>query len=65
MFNAMRMLRCSRGIPKETVIRDELALPLEEAYAGDTPISEWSDDSPYVGHITKKLYIEHESNPIL
>jgi len=62
MFNAMRMLRYTRGIPKETVIRDDLANILAEEYANQTPVSEWEKQSPYVGKITKKLYIKYENN---
>jgi hypothetical protein len=56
MFNAMRILRCSRGIPKELVIRGELAEILGEEYATENPISVWEAESPYVGRISKKLY---------
>jgi hypothetical protein len=56
MFNAMRILRCSRGIPKELVIRGELAEILGEEYDAEQPISVWESESPYVGRISKKLY---------
>lgn len=62
MFNAMRMLRITRGIPKETIIKDELADVLAEEYANMKPISEWENENPYVGKITKKLYLNHENN---
>lgn len=62
MFNAMRMIRCSRGIPKETVVRGDLAKILEAEYAKEKPITEWNGKSPYVGEISKKLYIENEDN---
>ena len=57
MFNAMRMIRCTRGIPKETVVRGDLAKILEAEYADNKPINEREDKSPFVGHITKKLYL--------
>ncbi len=62
MFNAMRMLRYTRGIPKETIIRDDLAEILAEEYATEIPINEWENESPFVGKITKKLYVKHENN---
>jgi len=65
MFNAMRIIRCSRGIPKETVIKGNLAIVLESHYATDMPLREWSNKSPYVGKITKKLYEYHESDSLL
>lgn len=65
MFNAMRMIRVTRGIPKETVIRGDLAKILEAEYADQKPINEWANESPFVGHITKRLYDTNESNSIL
>ncbi len=62
IFNAMRMIRCTRGIPKETVVRGELAKALEAQYADKKLINSWEDDSPYVGRISKKLYSEYENN---
>lgn len=64
MFNAMRMLRCTRGIPKETIIRGELAKVLEAEYSVKKPVTEWQDKSPFVGETTKKLYYD-ESDSIL
>lgn len=56
----MRMLRCTHGIPKETIIRGELADALEAEYAERKPIQTWENESPYVGKITKKLYYEND-----
>jgi len=56
IFNAMRLLRCSRGIPKEIVIRGALAEKLEEQYAKTKPIKEWEGVRPFVGKVTKKTY---------
>jgi len=64
MFNAMRMIRVTRGIPRETIVRGDLAKILEAEYADQKPLTEWSADSPFVGQITKRLYVT-ESNPIL
>lgn len=61
MFNAMRILRISRGFPHEIVLRDELAEEIERRYANDKPISEWEGQNDYQGKITKKLYL-HEDN---
>jgi hypothetical protein len=61
MFNAMRILRISRGFPHEIVLRDELAEEIERRYAKDKPISEWEGQNDYQGKITKKLYL-HENN---
>ncbi len=61
MFNAMRMIRCTRGIPKETTVRGDLAKILEAEYAEKRPIRTWEDESPYVGKISKKLYYENNS----
>lgn len=65
IFNGIRMLRCSRGIPKEIEIRDELAKQLEAEYSKDIPLHEWEDHSPYVGDISKRLYLKHESDSVL
>ncbi|HEY0964236.1 MAG TPA: hypothetical protein VGE31_00360, partial [Candidatus Paceibacterota bacterium] len=62
IFNNMRMIRCSRGIPKEIIIKGDLAKALEAEYAEKKPIQTWENDSPYVGKITKKLYFENENN---
>lgn len=65
MFNAMRLLRCTRGMPNEIVVRGWLAEKLEEDYAKSKPIREWQGKSPFVGHITKKTYEQYDSNRIL
>ncbi len=56
MFNAMRILRISRGFPKEIVVRGELAEELARRYADRKPMKEWSGDNIFLGKITKKTY---------
>lgn len=56
MFNAMRVLRVSRGIPQEIIVRGELAEELQRRYAVKKPIKEWEGDNPFMGKITKKTY---------
>ena len=56
LFNAMRILRVSRGIPKEMIIRGELAEELQRRYAEKKPIKEWEDDNIFLGKITRKTY---------
>jgi hypothetical protein len=58
LFNAMRLLRVSRGFPKEFVVRGEFAAHLANQYAARTPFREWSGDSIFLGKITKKTYIQ-------
>lgn len=66
IFNAMRMVRCSKGIPKETIWRGEEAEELALKYeTGNTPIYTWKGDNQFVGGITKKTYQLYESNPLL
>ena len=56
MFNAMRLVRISRGFPKELVIRGRLAKLLAEKYSQKKPVREWSGENEYLGKITKKTY---------
>ena len=56
LFSAMRILRVSKGIPKEIVVRGELAEEIQRRYAGKKPIREWEGDNIFLGRITKKTY---------
>lgn len=60
MFNAMRLLRVSRGIPKEIVVRGELAVELQRRYSVKKPKKEWTRENIFLGTITKRIY-ENES----
>lgn len=62
----MRMIRCSKGIPKEAVWRGEEAEVLSRKYETEnTPIFTWEGDNQFVGGITKKTYQLYENNPLL
>ena len=65
IFNAMRLIRCTRGIPNPIVVRGPLAEYLEENYVTKKPLSEWKGTRPFVGDISKKLYLQYESHPVL
>jgi len=66
IFNAMRMLRCSHGISKETVWRgDEAVQKALEFETNNTPTFVWEGENQFVGGITKKTYQLYESNPLL
>lgn len=57
IFNAMRLIRVSRGIPQELIVRDQfLAEKLLKSYADKKPAKEWSGDNIFLGKITKKTY---------
>ncbi len=58
MFNAMRILRISRGFPKEIIIRGEFAEVLAKRYAKQKPIKEWSSPHIFLGKISRKVYIQ-------
>jgi hypothetical protein len=62
IFNAMRLLRISRGIPHEIVVRGWLAEELERRYAETKPIKQWESESAFHGKISKKLYQQYEDN---
>lgn len=62
IFNAMRLIRCTRGIPNPIMVRGPLAEYLEENYATKKPLSEWQGTRPFVGDITKKLYLQNKTN---
>ena len=62
MFNAMRMLRISRGFPKETIVRGKFAEFMAERYASNQkPTKEWEGENVFLGHINKKTYIKKKS----
>lgn len=57
LFNAMRMIRMSRGFPRETIIRGKEAEKLARSYASTKkPIEEWETEKPYSGRIVIKKY---------
>lgn len=60
LFNGMRMLRITRGFPKERVYRGEIAEQIASEYASREPDRVWPKegpwDSPYVGKISKKTF---------
>lgn len=58
MFNAMRLLRISRGFPKDIVIHGEFAEHLAERYSLRRPNHEWSGEHQFLGQVIKKTYIE-------
>jgi hypothetical protein len=56
IFNAMRILRVSRGIPRGITERGEVAEEYAKRYADKKPIKEWSGYEIFHGAITKKTY---------
>lgn len=58
MFNAMRILRMSRGFPKEIVIRGKLAEEIARRYAVKKPYRDWKFKSQFLGEMTLKTYIK-------
>jgi hypothetical protein len=58
MFNAMRMIRLSRGIPQEIVIRGKLAEGLQRRYATSKPIREWNKQFRFIGKVSRKIYTQ-------
>jgi hypothetical protein len=56
IFNAMHLIRISRGIPHEIAIRGWLAEELARRYAERKPTYEWEDERPFLGKIKKKWY---------
>ena len=59
MFNAMRLIRVSRGFPKEIILRGWLAEEAQRRYASAKPIREWEKDTPFLGKIKKKTYFQY------
>ncbi len=56
IFNAMRLLRVSRGFPKEITIRGKVAEEISRRYAIKKPFKVWEAENPFLGKITKKYY---------
>jgi len=56
IFNAMRMLRMSRGFPREIRIDGVVAEWLNERFFKGVPQHEWSDDTFYLGKIRKRWF---------
>lgn len=61
LFSAMRILRISRGIPKEIVIREGVADLVQKRYSVKKAYREWEGDNPFLGRITKKFYSNEET----
>lgn len=61
LFSAMRILRISRGIPKEMIFKGGVAEFIQTRYSVKKPYSEWEGDNPFLGKITKKYYLTEES----
>ncbi|OGD34093.1 hypothetical protein A2988_01245 [Candidatus Azambacteria bacterium RIFCSPLOWO2_01_FULL_46_25] len=59
MFNAMRLLRISRGFPREDVVRGDLAKELARRYAMRKPARVWKGDNIFLGHIKKTMYYQN------
>jgi hypothetical protein len=59
IFNAMRLIRVSRGFPKEIILHGWLAEKLQQRYASAKPVREWEKDTPFLGKVTKKTYYQH------
>lgn len=57
LFNAMRLLRVSRGFPHEFVFKGSVAERLAERYASKKPLSEWSGENDYAGKVIRKTYL--------
>lgn len=60
LFAAMRILRISRGIPREIVIRGKLAEEVQRRYSVKKATKEWEGDSIFLGKITKKIYEDED-----
>ncbi len=58
MFNAMRLIRVSRGIKKEEIYRGQVAEDMQKSYADKKPDYEWNGENRYQGKINKKIYYE-------
>ncbi|TSC60210.1 MAG: Uncharacterized protein LiPW15_88 [Parcubacteria group bacterium LiPW_15] len=58
MFNAMRLLRISRGFPADLIIRNKFADYLAERYSVKKPAREFSREHQFLGQVTKKTYIQ-------
>ncbi len=56
LFNAMRLLRVSRGFPHEIIFRGSVAEGLARRYASKKPLSEWSGENDYAGKVIRKTY---------
>jgi len=62
MFNAMRMIRVSKGIPRDTVIRGEFADYLRQRYADEKiPERYWEGENMFLGKVSKTTYIEEKT----
>ena len=56
VFAAMRLIRISRGFPKEILERGEVAEELAHRYASSEPIRAWEGENPFLGKVSKKTY---------
>ncbi len=58
LFNAMRILRISRGFPRQIEISGPMAEELKRRYDPKTPIKEWEGNNIFLGKIKRKTYIQ-------
>lgn len=58
MFNAMRLLRISRGFPEDTIVRGEFAEYIAKRYSFKKTAREFNFDHPFLGKLSKKTYID-------
>ena len=56
LFNAMRLIRTSRGFPKEIFIRGEVAEFIAKQYSKRQAVSEWTHHNVFLGKINRKTY---------
>lgn len=56
IFAPMRMLRVSRGFPKEFYDRGSFAEILHEKYKDKEPVKVWEGRNDFLGKVTKKTY---------
>lgn len=61
LFSAMRILRISRGMPKEMIFKEGVAEFIQTRYSVKKAYCEWEGDNPFLGKITKKFYSNEET----
>lgn len=62
MFNAMKLIRVSRGIRKEEIYRGQVAEDMQKSYSDIKPDYRWDGRNRYQGFIIKKIYQDSEEN---
>lgn len=60
IFNAMRIIRVSKGIRREDIFRGEVAEEMQKSYSNKKPDFIWEGENKFLGKITKKIYEEKE-----